>query len=153
MNLHFSAFIVIELLPNGRLDETAGRTLSHKGNVVLLLGVNNARNTIDCSARAGEGARGEDLVSGSQFGPRLVCPAVVVLSLGDLHVLVKAQDLPRLQFGNCGPLTQLQRKRRFSCQPKLLRPQSRASAAPPHLPRQPPLDLSNLSLSVSLVFG
>lgn len=68
----------------------------------------------DCWGRFREGERSEDLVSGSQFGPRLVCPAIVVLSLGDLHVLVEAQDLSGLQLGNGGSLTQLQNERRFS---------------------------------------
>lgn len=65
------------------------------------------------SGRAGEGERSGDLVRGSQFGPRLVCPAIVVLGLGDLHVLVEAQDLSGLQFSHCGSLTQLQNKRSY----------------------------------------
>lgn len=57
-----------------------------------------------------ESRRSEDLVGGGQLGPRLVCPAIVVLSLGDLHVLVEAQDLSGLKFSDGGSLTQLQKK-------------------------------------------
>lgn len=124
------------------------RQSQHEGNTNLLLGVNHARNA---TARWA-GRRSEDLVGGSQFGPRLVGPAVVVLSLGDLHVLVEAQDLSGLQFSNCGSLTQLQDER-SSSRFTVLHQCGRVSTVLPHLPRQPPLDLSNLSLSVSLVFG
>lgn len=77
-------------------------------------------DTIDCLVSVGESRCNEDLVSGGQFGPRLVCPAIVVLGLGDLHVLVEAQDLSGLKFGDCGSLTQLQNKRSISCQLKIL---------------------------------
>lgn len=51
MNLHFSAFIVVELLPNGRLEETARRRLSHvtqhKGNSILTrLKANETRSAV-----------------------------------------------------------------------------------------------------------
>lgn len=117
-----------------------------EGNVKLLPGVNAGRRN---------GERGEHLVGGGQLGPRLVRPAIVVLGLGDLHVLVEAQDLPGLQLCNGGSLTQLQNKEQISCQVKA----DSAGAVlggvggVPHLPGQPPLDLSDLSLSVSLVFG
>lgn len=65
------------------------------------------------TARREKGRRSEDLVGGGQLGPRLVCPAIVVLSLGDLHVLVEAQDLSGLKFSDGGSLTQLQKKQLF----------------------------------------
>lgn len=51
MNLHFSAFIVVELLPNGRLKEIARRRLSHvtqhKGNSILTcLKTNETRSAV-----------------------------------------------------------------------------------------------------------
>lgn len=58
--------------------------------------------------------RSEDLVGGGQLGPRLVRPAIVVLSLGDFHVLVEAQDLSGLKLSDGGSLTQLRKKQLFS---------------------------------------
>lgn len=57
-------------------------------------------------SKGGGGIEGH-LVGGREFGPGLVRPAVVVLSLGALYVLVEAQDLSGLQLSHGGPLGQL----------------------------------------------
>lgn len=38
----------------------------------------------------------EHLVSRSQLGPRLVCPAIIVLRICDFHILMESQDFPCL---------------------------------------------------------
>ena len=48
-------------------------------------------------------------VSGGESGPRLVGPAVIVLSISYLYVVTEAdEDLSFPKFFHCGPLTELQ---------------------------------------------
>ena len=48
------------------------------------------------------------LVLGGQFGPRLVCSAVILMSIRHLYVVIELDDLPLLQLFHTGPKTQLQ---------------------------------------------
>lgn len=54
------------------------------------------------------GKLSEYLVSRSQLGPGLVSSPIVILGVGDFHVLVEPQDFSGLQLRNGWPLTQLQ---------------------------------------------
>lgn len=48
-------------------------------------------------------------VGSGEAGPRLVGPAVIVLSVSHLHIVAKAdEDLPFPKFFHCGPLAELQ---------------------------------------------
>lgn len=63
MNLHFSALIIVELLPDGRLDETTRTRLSVKCELkrkyvlIITLDVNIMWNTIQCRERVNFSAR------------------------------------------------------------------------------------------------
>lgn len=51
-------------------------------------------------------------VGSGEAGPRLVGPAVIVLSVSHLHVVTEAdEDLSFSKLFHCGPLTELQRGR------------------------------------------
>lgn len=47
-------------------------------------------------------------VGSGEAGPRLVGPAVIVLSVSHLHIVAEAdEDLPFPKFFHCGPLAEL----------------------------------------------
>lgn len=93
-----------------------------------------------------------DLVSGGEFSPGFIRPAVVVLGLGRLHVLVETQDLPGLEFGHRRPLRQLNREggggvsARFNSREAFGRWRADLSG-------EPAFDLVSLQSPVRLVLG
>lgn len=67
------------------------------------------------------------LVSRGELRPGLVATAIVVLSIGALHILMETQDFPSLELSHCGSLTEL--------------------------PGEPPFDLTPLCPPVCLILG
>lgn len=99
MNLHFSALIIVELLPDGRLDEATGKKATVSVNLkeyVLIITLDaNMYNTTHCFVGIVMcllDKLNNYLVCRSQLGPRLVCSPIVVLGVRDFHVLVEPQD-------------------------------------------------------------
>lgn len=69
-------------------------------------------NRTTCASYSNQIMCMSDLVCSSKAGPGLICPSVIVLSFGHLHVITEPDENFRLpQFFNCWPLTQLQRER------------------------------------------
>lgn len=79
-----------------------------KNKTTGLQGENGGRGAGDFIDSAVGGKLSEYLVSRSQLGPGLVSSPIVILGVGDFHVLVEPQDFSGLQLRDGWPLTQLQ---------------------------------------------
>ena len=73
------------------------------------------------AVRPGRPSPPPHFVGSGEAGPGLVGPAVIVLSVGHLHVVAEAdKDLPFPKLLHCGPLAELQgRERHGRSQPAM----------------------------------